>query len=152
MASRGVWGVDVRSLDNGDVLCGHDAAKLMMPASNMKVLTLAAAAETLGWEFRYTTTLETSGTIDGGVLHGDLIVRGTGDPTINTRASRARQVIDEWVAALTAAGIQHIDGRIIGNDQAFDDENLEPGGRGTTCSTAMPRRSAHCSTTRTPLP
>ena len=127
MASRGVWGVDVRSLDTGDLLYGHDAAKLMMPASNMKVLTLAAAAETLGWEFRYTTTLETSGAIDGGVLHGDLIVRGSGDPTINTRASRARQVIDEWVAALTAAGIQHIEGRIIGNDQAFDDENLGAG-------------------------
>ena len=127
MASRGVWGVDVRSLDTGDLLYGHDAAKLMMPASNMKVLTLAAAAETLGWEFRYTTTLETSGAVDGGVLHGDLIVRGSGDPTINTRASRARQVIDEWVAALTAAGIQHIEGRIIGNDQAFDDENLGAG-------------------------
>ena len=90
MASRGVWGVEVRSLDKGDVLYGHDAGKLMMPASNMKVLTLAAAAETLGWDYRYTTTLETTGTIDGGVLHGDLIVRGTGDPTINTRGSRAK--------------------------------------------------------------
>jgi len=127
MASRGVWGVEVRSLDKGDVLYGHDAGKLMMPASNMKVLTLAAAAETLGWDYRYTTTLETTGTIDGGMLHGDLIVRGTGDPTINTRGSRAKMVMDQWVAALTAAGIYLIDGRIIGNDQAFDDEGLGAG-------------------------
>jgi len=127
MASRGVWGVDVRSLDKGDVLYGHDAAKLMMPASNMKILTLAAAAETLGWDYRYTTTLETTGAIDSGVLHGDLMVRGTGDPTINTRGSRAKQVIEEWVAALTTAGIHQIDGRVIGNDQAFDDEGLGAG-------------------------
>ncbi|MEO7270612.1 MAG: D-alanyl-D-alanine carboxypeptidase/D-alanyl-D-alanine-endopeptidase [Vicinamibacterales bacterium] len=127
MAVRGVWGVEVRSLLDGHVLFAHDAAKLMMPASNMKVLTLAAAAEILGWDYRYTTTLETSGTIDNGVLRGDLIVRGTGDPTINTRADRAKQVVEQWVAALTAAGIRQIDGRVIGNDQAFDDEGLGAG-------------------------
>jgi len=127
IAARGVWGVDVRSLDHGDLLYARDAAKLMMPASNMKVLTLAAAAESLGWDYRYTTTLETAGSLDAGVLHGDLIVRGTGDPTINTRASRAKQVIEEWAAALTAAGIRQIDGRIVGNDQAFDDEGLGAG-------------------------
>ena len=48
-----------------------------MPASNMKIVTLAAAAETLGWDYRFKTTLETTATIDGGVLKGDLIVRGT---------------------------------------------------------------------------
>jgi D-alanyl-D-alanine carboxypeptidase/D-alanyl-D-alanine-endopeptidase (penicillin-binding protein 4) len=37
----------------------------MMPASNMKILTLAAAAETLGWDYRFTTTLETSATENG---------------------------------------------------------------------------------------
>ena len=127
MARRGVWGVEIRSLDTGEPLFQHDAGKLMMPASNMKVLTLAAAAETLGWDFRYTTTLETSAPIENGVLHGDLIVRGTGDPTISSRGSRAERVLDEWAAALTAAGIRSIDGRIVGNDQAFDDEGLGAG-------------------------
>ncbi len=99
----------------------------MMPASNMKILTLAAAAETLGWDYRYTTTLETTGTIEDGVLQGDLVVRGTGDPTINSRSDRAAHVLDEWIGALAAAGIRRIDGRIIGNDQAFDDEGLGAG-------------------------
>jgi D-alanyl-D-alanine carboxypeptidase/D-alanyl-D-alanine-endopeptidase (penicillin-binding protein 4) len=52
------WGVDVRSLDTGDVLYQLNPHKLMMPASNMKIVTLAAAAETLGWDYRFTTTLE----------------------------------------------------------------------------------------------
>jgi D-alanyl-D-alanine carboxypeptidase/D-alanyl-D-alanine-endopeptidase (penicillin-binding protein 4) len=119
--------VEVRSLDTGDRLFEHDAGKLMMPASNMKILTLAAAAETLGWDYKYTTTLETTGTVEEGVLRGDLMVRGTGDPTINSRSNRAAQVLDEWIAALTAAGIRRIDGRIVGNDQAFDDEGLGAG-------------------------
>jgi D-alanyl-D-alanine carboxypeptidase/D-alanyl-D-alanine-endopeptidase (penicillin-binding protein 4) len=127
IASRGVWGVEIRSLDTGERLFEHDAGKLMMPASNLKILTLAAAAETLGWDYKYTTTLETTGTIENGVLRGDLTVRGTGDPTINSRSDRAAHVLDEWIAALTSAGIRQIDGRIIGNDQAFDDEGIGAG-------------------------
>ena len=61
----------------------------MMPASNMKIVTLAAAAETLGWDYRFKTTLETTGAGRERRAKGDLIVRGSGDPTINSRANRA---------------------------------------------------------------
>ena len=54
-------------------------------------------------------------------------MRGGGDPTINTRDGRAAAVLDEWAAALRAAGITEIDGRIIGDDQLFDDEGIGPG-------------------------
>ena len=127
VTAHATWGVEVRSLDRGDVLFALNAGRLMMPASNMKILTLAAAAETLGWDHRFTTTLETSGVVQAGVLHGDLIVRGTGDPTISTRGGRNEVVLDEWAAALRAAGITSIDGRILGDDQAFDDEGVGPG-------------------------
>ena len=125
--AHGTWGVEVRSIDRGDVLFTHNAGKLMMPASNMKILTLAAAAERLGWDYRFTTTLETSGVLEAGVLHGDLVVRGNGDPSMSTRGKRGAQVLDEWAAALKAAGITGIDGRIVGDDQAFDDEGVGPG-------------------------
>jgi D-alanyl-D-alanine carboxypeptidase/D-alanyl-D-alanine-endopeptidase (penicillin-binding protein 4) len=127
--ARGVWGVDIRSLDTGERLFDLNAGRLMMPASNMKIVTLAAAADVLGWDHRFTTTLETSAAVDAGVgvLRGDLIVRGGGDPTINTRDKRARAVLDEWAEALRASGIQQIDGRIIGDDQLFDDEGIGPG-------------------------
>ena len=81
----------MRSLDTGRVCYALNARKLMMPASNMKILTLAAAAETLGWDYRFKTTLETPAEIDDGVLKGDLIVRGSGDPTINSRDEPRRR-------------------------------------------------------------
>ena len=101
--------------------------KLVMPASNMKIVTLATAAEVLGWDYTFTTTLETTAPIENGVLRGDLIVRGTGDPTINARDGRATQVMDQWAAALTDAGISSIAGRIVGDDQAFDDDGVGAG-------------------------
>jgi D-alanyl-D-alanine carboxypeptidase/D-alanyl-D-alanine-endopeptidase (penicillin-binding protein 4) len=125
--ARGVWAVDVRSLDTGERLFELNSGKLMMPASNMKVVTLATAAENLGWDYRFTTTLETSAPIENGALMGDLVIRGTGDPTLNTRQGRGAAVLAEWAGILRAADIQEIRGRIIGDDQAFDDEGLGDG-------------------------
>jgi D-alanyl-D-alanine carboxypeptidase/D-alanyl-D-alanine-endopeptidase (penicillin-binding protein 4) len=124
---RGVWAVDIRSLDTGEPLFELNAGKLMMPASNMKILTLAATAEALGWDYRFATTLETRGNVVSGILHGDLVVRGNGDPTINSRGSRADAVLSEWTRGLQAAGIFSIDGRIVGDDQAFDDDGIGAG-------------------------
>lgn len=98
-----------------------------MPASNMKILTVSSAAELLGWDYRFTTTVEAHGTVSGGVLHGDLWVKSNGDPTINSRDGRAAAVMTEWAQALRAAGIESVDGRIVGDDQAFDDEWIGAG-------------------------
>src|SRR3954469_14129167 len=80
--ARGSWGVLVKSLKTDETLYAQNAGKLMMPASNMKIVTLAAAAEKLGWEFRYETTVAAAGPIAGGVLQGDLVVSGNGDPSL----------------------------------------------------------------------
>ena len=124
---RGVWAVDIRSIDTGERLYDLNAGRLMMPASNMKILTLSATADALGWDYRFATTLATRGAVSDGVLHGDLIVRGNGDPTINSRDHRAEVVLNEWTRAVQAAGISSIDGRIVGDDQAFDDEGIGAG-------------------------
>ena len=121
------WGVVVRSLQTGEVLYRRTPDKLLMPASNMKIVTLAAAARVLTWDYRFTTTLETVGTVEGGALQGDLFVRGGGDPTINTRNGRGAAVFGEWTAALKASGIERISGRVIGDDQLFDDDGLGMG-------------------------
>jgi D-alanyl-D-alanine carboxypeptidase/D-alanyl-D-alanine-endopeptidase (penicillin-binding protein 4) len=124
---QGLWGVQVKSLETGRLLYGHNARTLMMPASNMKIVTLAAAAETLGWDYRFTTTLETTADTENGALKGDLIVRGSGDPTINSRENRANALFDQWAAALKAAGISRIDGNIVGDASAFDRRRLGQG-------------------------
>ena len=121
------WAVVVRSLSTGELLYDRNPDKLMVPASNMKIVTLAAAARVIGWDTRFVTTLETAAPVDGDTLRGDLYVRGGGDPTINTRYGRGAAVFADWAAALRAAGIHRIDGRIIGDDNLFDDEGVGAG-------------------------
>jgi D-alanyl-D-alanine carboxypeptidase/D-alanyl-D-alanine-endopeptidase (penicillin-binding protein 4) len=120
---HGYWGVLVRSLKANDTLYALNARKLMMPASNMKIVTLAAAAEKLGWDYSYETRMAASGSIAGGTLDGDLIVVGSGDPSLMEGESSAR-LFAGWAAALKQRGIQRITGRIVGDHHAFDDEGL----------------------------
>ena len=117
-----VLSVLVQSLDSGEVLYRLNPDTLVLPASNQKIVTTAIAAAHLGWDFRFETRLEASAPIDGGVLHGDLFVVGTGDPTINARESRRDTAFDEMAAALGAAGISRVDGRLVGDDRAWADE------------------------------
>lgn len=124
---QGQWGVVVHSVDRAERLYDRNSRKLMVPASNMKIVTLAAAAQVMGWDARFPTTLETAAAVEDGTLRGDLYVRGSGDPTINTRNGRAEAVFNEWASALAAAGIRRIDGRIVGDDNLFDDEILGAG-------------------------
>jgi D-alanyl-D-alanine carboxypeptidase/D-alanyl-D-alanine-endopeptidase (penicillin-binding protein 4) len=125
--SQGVWGVEVKSLDSGKVVYSLNPRTLMMPASNMKILTLAAAAESLGWDFRYKPRLETTAPVENGALKGDLYLVGGGDPTINSRDNRAASVLDEWAAGLKAAGATRIDGNIVGDGSAFEPNGLGQG-------------------------
>jgi D-alanyl-D-alanine carboxypeptidase/D-alanyl-D-alanine-endopeptidase (penicillin-binding protein 4) len=119
-----VWSVLVQSLDTGEVLYRLNPDTLVMPASNQKIVTTAVAASRLGWDFTFETRLETAATVDGGVLRGDLIVTGAGDPTVNGREKRIEAFFDEVAAALKAAGISRVEGRIVGDDNAWEDERF----------------------------
>ncbi|MBI2835562.1 MAG: D-alanyl-D-alanine carboxypeptidase/D-alanyl-D-alanine-endopeptidase [Acidobacteria bacterium] len=122
-----VWAVVVESLATGERLYELNPTKLVMPASNMKIVTLAAAAERLGWGYQFETLLTSSASIDNGILRGDLIVVGSGDPTIGWRWGEPDAVFVGWAAELLDAGIRVIDGRIIGDDNRFEDEGLGAG-------------------------
>jgi D-alanyl-D-alanine carboxypeptidase/D-alanyl-D-alanine-endopeptidase (penicillin-binding protein 4) len=121
---RSLWAVMVQSLDSGEVLYRRNSTKLVMPASNMKIVTLAAAAERLGWDYTFETRLLATGPIENGVLSGDLVVVGSGDPSINARGGSPTRVFENWADRLRAAGVTRIDGRIVGDDRAFPDEPL----------------------------
>ncbi len=125
--TRALWGVRIESLTNGQVLYTRDSHKLVVPASNMKLLTMAVAAERLGWDFAYETRLEAAGEVRDGTLHGDLVVVGGGDPSIHAVAFGPAPVFEEWADALAAAGIHRVTGRLIGDDTLFDDEGIGPG-------------------------
>lgn len=130
------WGVTVVDLASGHALVDENAEKSFVPASNMKLYSTAAALDQLGPSYRYRTRLYVDGPVIGGVLKGNLIVRGSGDPTIGGHydvAGRWEAEIDatrlfrEWADSLRSAGITQIDGDIIGDDDVVDDQPL---GRG----------------------
>jgi D-alanyl-D-alanine carboxypeptidase/D-alanyl-D-alanine-endopeptidase (penicillin-binding protein 4) len=108
-------------------LYARDAGKLAMPASNMKLVTLAVAADRLGWSFEYDTRLEAVGSITDGTLDGDLIVVGGGDPSITGQDWGQAPLFSEWADALTQAGIRRVNGRLIGDDRLFDRDGLGAG-------------------------
>ena len=124
---RATWGVAVRSLAAQDTLYALNARKLLMPASNMKVLTLAAAAERLGWDFTYETRLATAAPVRDGVLDGDLVVVGAGDPSIDDWDGAATRLFQSWVDELKAQGIRAVSGRLVGDDREFDGDALGVG-------------------------
>ncbi len=120
MLAHGYWGVLVTSLKSNETLYTLNARKLMMPASNMKIVTLAAAADRLGWDYTYETRLVAAGSIANGTLDGDLVVVGSGDPSLMDGDAP----FEGWAAQLKQRGIQRIAGRIVGDDNAFSDEGL----------------------------
>jgi serine-type D-Ala-D-Ala carboxypeptidase/endopeptidase (penicillin-binding protein 4) len=122
-----LWAVQVQSFDTGEVLFERNAHTLVMPASNMKLVTMSVAAARLGWDFRFATQIATDGAIENGTLSGDLIVVGNGDPTISDRGGDATRVFQSWADQLRALGITRISGRIVGDDDWFDDQPLGDG-------------------------
>lgn len=121
---HGFWGVLAKSLKTDETLFELNARKLLMPASNMKIVTLAAAAERLGWNYTFETKLVAAGRIAAGVLEGDLIIIGNGDPSIVVADGMADRLFDDWAAKLATSGVRAISGRIVGDDDDFDDGAL----------------------------
>jgi serine-type D-Ala-D-Ala carboxypeptidase/endopeptidase (penicillin-binding protein 4) len=122
--SHAQWGVNVYSLRNAETLYSLNPAQFMVPASNQKLLTAAVAAAHLGWDFRFTTRVFATGPVDDdGTLLGDVVIVGTGDPTINPRHPVRWRAFDDWALLLKARGVKIINGALVGDDNAF----AEPG-------------------------
>jgi D-alanyl-D-alanine carboxypeptidase/D-alanyl-D-alanine-endopeptidase (penicillin-binding protein 4) len=122
------WGAKIVSLKTGEIWYERNANKMFNPASNQKIVTGSVALTKLGPDFRYQTTLSTNGSISNGVLNGDLIVFGTGDPTMYTRfGGDPRDTFRKWATILKQKGIRQVTGNIIGDDNAFDDERFGAG-------------------------
>ena len=124
---HGLVAVHVASLNRHDVLFRYNADRLVMPASNMKIPTLAAAAERLGWDYAFRTTVAATGPIVDGTVRGDLVVSGSGDPSLNGRQVEPVAVLDGWADQLAALGIRHVAGRLVGDDNAFDEQSFGQG-------------------------
>ncbi|MGH7587350.1 MAG: D-alanyl-D-alanine carboxypeptidase/D-alanyl-D-alanine endopeptidase [Gemmatimonadota bacterium] len=126
----GDLGVAVYSVERNQALYLHNADWGLVPASNMKLFTTAAALDRLGPDFQYTTSVYGDGAIlEDGSLIGDLVLVGRGDPTISGRfyGDSATYVFDRLAQELRDKGIRRIRGRLIGDASYFDDVRIASG-------------------------
>lgn len=121
------WGIAIYDVDADKMLYGRNAERAFLPASNQKLLTSATALDILGSTHRYETVLHYNGSANGGVMKGDLIIEGSGDPTFGSLEVQGDDPLMEWAERLAKMGVERIEGRLIGDDDAIDDDPYPEG-------------------------
>ncbi len=135
---KSLWGVSVMD-HRGKQLYGRNEHRLFTPASNTKLVVTAVAAAMLPPGFTVRTSIYSAGPIVGGVLKGDLVLYGRGDPTFGRRCystdTLAAGVCDRDPFArlrlladtLRARGIRQIEGDVVGDGSFFEPASVHPG-------------------------
>jgi D-alanyl-D-alanine carboxypeptidase/D-alanyl-D-alanine-endopeptidase (penicillin-binding protein 4) len=116
-------GMRVEDLATGRVLYGLRSSTLMDPASNQKVLGTVTALLRLGSDYRYRTEVTGAPPDAAGVITGDLLIRGSGDPSL-----RARH-IESLAEALSVQGVTRVSGDILGDPRRIGSDEFGQGGR-----------------------
>jgi D-alanyl-D-alanine carboxypeptidase/D-alanyl-D-alanine-endopeptidase (penicillin-binding protein 4) len=97
----------------GDVVLEHHARTAFIPASSLKTVTTATALEVLGPDFRIETQLRATAPLKDGIVNGDLVIVGGGDPMLSMKD------VSDLANELKASGVQRITGRIVGDGRLF---------------------------------
>lgn len=127
-------GVRILSMKTGQPLLEKNVNTALMPASNMKVITSAAALSLLKPEFQFKTVLFTDGQQRGNVLQGNLYLKGYGDPVLNDER------LYELIRELNFLGFDSIEGDLVLDDSFFDAERTGRGWKKTYGAAAYSAR------------
>ncbi|MBA3766078.1 MAG: D-alanyl-D-alanine carboxypeptidase/D-alanyl-D-alanine-endopeptidase, partial [Acidobacteria bacterium] len=114
--------VKVASLDTGRTLFEETAGKLLLPASNMKLYTVAAALDRLSPDFRFKTSVYAARPPDAaGTVRGDLVIYGRGDPTFaaSLNGGDYTKAIDTLAERIRASGLKRVEGDLVGDESYF---------------------------------
>jgi D-alanyl-D-alanine carboxypeptidase/D-alanyl-D-alanine-endopeptidase (penicillin-binding protein 4) len=119
------FSASVIEIRTGELVASHQANLICTPASSLKILTTSSALLYLGGDFRFSTFLQYDGFIDAeGMLHGNLYLYGTGDPTLGSDQVETipdlTKVIGQVVEAVQKAGIKKIKGGIVADASYFE--------------------------------
>jgi D-alanyl-D-alanine carboxypeptidase/D-alanyl-D-alanine-endopeptidase (penicillin-binding protein 4) len=119
--------VKVVSLDTGRTLFEENAEKLLHPASNMKIYTVAAALDRLGPDYRFKTSAYAPSMPDAsGTIRGDLVIYGRGDPSFAASFNNGDyyKAVDDFAASIAASGVKRVEGNVVGDDSYFTGSHL----------------------------
>ena len=113
----------------GERLVDYGADRLLIPSSNLKLITTGAALHHFGGDYRFKTRLCCSGSVKDSTLTGHVYIQGGADPTlgsVDAIAIRTEELFASWAEALRKAGIRHIRGEIIGDGSYLDGMKESP--------------------------
>ncbi|MGA1825331.1 MAG: D-alanyl-D-alanine carboxypeptidase/D-alanyl-D-alanine-endopeptidase [bacterium] len=120
----------VRDAETGTILFEKNAAVSLVPASTLKIVTSVVALKYLGEGKRFTTDLAVEGEVKNGVLNGNIIIIGSGDPSLGMDIPKMglsrKKILDTWVDSIKKEGIEKIEGNIIGDASSLDSFSLSP--------------------------
>lgn len=109
--------VKLTDLSDGHVLASHNSSTPLIPASIMKSVTVATLLEKTSPEWRWHTRIYTDGDVSDGVLHGNIIVEGALDPSVNSEVEPfGTDILQEIAGVLDAMGVKTVAGDIIVED------------------------------------
>jgi len=148
-----MFGIEFYSLDTGRPVYRLNADKLFVPGSTTKLVTMGSALQLLGADYRFHTRVYRTGDVEGGTLHGDLVLVASGDTNLSGRIRPGDtlafenvdhtyggvdshgldgdplRVVRELAGAVAARGIKRIDGRVIVDISLFPEGQREGGTR-----------------------
>jgi len=136
--ARAYWGIEIVSLTTGKVLYLQNGDKLFTPASNTKLFTTSAALALIGPDYKFRTSVETTGSLDKhGRLSGDLLLVGRGDPNLSGRElpydlrtqrnDHPIKVLEDLADSLVQKGVKYVDGDLVADDSYFAFERYGEG-------------------------
>src|SRR5437879_5725942 len=128
--AAGIFAVKVASLDTGRTLFAENEYKLLRPASNMKIYTVATALDRLTADYRFVTSVYALDKPDkNGTIKGDLIIYGRGDPSIAARFNNGDYFkgINDLAERIVAAGVKRVKGDLVGDESYFNGAPLGSG-------------------------
>lgn len=116
----------VKELNSGKIVYSHEPDLQVAPASVLKTVATATALEMLGEDYRYPTSIEYEGTLENGILKGNLYIKGSGDPSLGSSyfASEQNTFMRKWIDAIQKAGIREVKGAVIADESIFDTEGV----------------------------
>ncbi len=127
--TAGFLGVSIRACKSNETIIDYNSEKALRPASTLKLVTTSTALGILGEGFRYETNLEYVGQIKGDTLFGNIIIRGSGDPSLGSwrfaETLDYAKLFEDWANKIKKLNIKVITGNIISNTNVFTD-NLPP--------------------------
>lgn len=130
LMENAAWGFMVMDVQSGKEILSVSPNLSLIPASAQKAMTTLTSLALLGTDYRFETLIQYDGHIENGILHGNLYITGTGDPTLGATqlhdSLELKNTFSAWLSDIRSSGITAVKGNIIADGSYFDKHMIPP--------------------------